>query len=208
MADMRDSGASASTSGSVTRLIDKVRSGDEAAVGPLLDRYLAQLRRYVLNRLSGVDRGAIDESALALDAYISFISWVVAAEDPKLDDREDLWKVLSTIALRKSLKLIEKQDRRGQIVRDSTLRGEDGQGRGLDGIAADGPSPVDEVISQDLARRCMELLDDQQRRIVELRLQQATVVEIAEELGISVASVGRKLRKIREAWKTLLEEGE
>jgi len=208
MADMRDSGAPASTSGSVTRLIDKVRSGDEAAVGPLLDRYLAQLRRYVLNRLSGVDRGAIDESALALDAYISFISWVAAAEDPKLDDREDLWKVLSTIALRKSLKLIEKQDRRGHIVRDSTLRGADGHGRGLDGIAADGPSPVDEVIGEDLARRCMELLDDQQRRIVELRLQEATVVEIAEELGISVANVGRKLRKIRGAWTTLLEEGE
>jgi RNA polymerase sigma factor (sigma-70 family) len=208
MADPQNMATPGNVPGSITELFHQVRAGDEDALGPFLDRYLALLRRFFFKKLSGVDRGAVDESDLALAAARSFLSWAVSPESPELGDREDIRRVLFKIALRKWLKVIEKQGRRGHVVQEATLVGADGSGGGLDALAASGPEPVDEVIGRDLVRRCMEMLDEQQQRIVELRLHGVTVARIAEELGVSRISISRSLRRIREAWESLLEEGE
>jgi DNA-directed RNA polymerase specialized sigma24 family protein len=212
VADKHESELAADIVVDVTRMLDRVRKGDEDAVEPLLVHYFAQLKRYVLRTLSGVDRGVIDESALARDAYYSFVRWVATAPDPKLDCREDIRKVLWTIAFRKALRLhakdIRRRNRIGPVCQASALEGADGSGGGIEGVAGGGPGPDEEVIGEDLYRHCMGLLDERQRRIAKLYLEECTVAEIATELGISVASVGRGLRKIRATWAPLLNGGD
>jgi DNA-directed RNA polymerase specialized sigma24 family protein len=88
------------------------------------------------------------------------------------------------------------------------LKSADESGGGIEGVAGGGPGPVEAVIGKDLYRHCMGLLDERQRQIVEFRLEGRKVADIAEELGISVASVGRQLRKIRETWAPLLNGGD
>jgi DNA-directed RNA polymerase specialized sigma24 family protein len=212
MADTNELARAADTIRSVTRMLDAVRKGDEDAVGPLLEFYYAQMKWYILKKLSGVDRGAIDESQLALDAYRSFLSWVASAPDPKLDDREDIWKMLSRIALCKALKLRVKESRRrnrvGPVRQASALEGADESCDAIARVAASGPGPVEEVIGEDFYRHWMSLLDERQIRIVELSRQGMTQAEIAEEFGISAAGVGRQVRKIKETWARLFHEGD
>jgi RNA polymerase sigma factor (sigma-70 family) len=196
---------------SVIRLLYRVGAGDEVAVSLLLDHFFAQLKRYVLKKLTGIDREAIDESAFALDAYRSFVSWVAAAPDPELDNEEDIWKVLSTIALRKSLKVIAKQNRRAaqfKSVSESTLEGPDRDRGGLDNVAGHNPRPLDDASISEIMKLWIDSLDERQRMIIELSRQGMSDTSIADELGISEKRVRQQLRKSKTALMALLKEDE
>jgi DNA-directed RNA polymerase specialized sigma24 family protein len=194
-------------------ILDRVRNGDKAAVGSLLDHFYEPLENYVSRILSGADCRVTDKSDVTNDAFRSFLSWLDSDPDGTLDCSEANWKVLSTIAWRKSWKLRRTQIRRaarlGEIVPASVLQGPDGGGC-FDGVADRGLGPEDDEIYKDLFRRCMERLDDERlRQLVKFRLQRRTDTSIAEELGISVARVKQLFLKIEMDWRAMFrEEGE
>ena len=95
---------SSDDSGSVTHWIGALRGGDLDAAQPLWERYFARLVRLAQARL-GTRRGqaaAEDEEDAALSAFDSFCRAATEGRFPRLDDRDDLWRLLVAITERKA----------------------------------------------------------------------------------------------------------
>ena len=89
--------------GSVTLCVNALKAGDLAAAGPLWDRYFVELVRLARVRLARKRPQTLmsDEEDAALNALDSFYRGLALERFPKLDDREDLWRILVTITSRK-----------------------------------------------------------------------------------------------------------
>jgi DNA-directed RNA polymerase specialized sigma24 family protein len=69
-------------------------------------------------------------------------------------------------------------------------------------VAGRGPSPEEAAEVAEGYSRLLDLLgDDRLRRIANWKLEGYTNEEIAERVPCSVATVERKLRRIRRAWR-------
>ncbi|MGA7497553.1 MAG: ECF-type sigma factor, partial [Isosphaeraceae bacterium] len=90
--------------GSITHWLGDLRGGDLAAAQPLWERYfgrLVVLARGKLERQRHA-RAEADEEDAALSAFNSFCVGVAQGRFPQLADREDLWRILMTITVRKA----------------------------------------------------------------------------------------------------------
>jgi DNA-directed RNA polymerase specialized sigma24 family protein len=188
-------------SGSITALIERLEAGDHEAAQPLWERYYPRLVGLARERLRGTPRRVADEQDVALSAFDSFCRGVEQGRFPQLKDRDGLWALLVLITVRKAADLVQynRRERRGggQVRGDSAFGGPGREG-GLDGVAADDPTP--DVAAQ-LAEEFQRLLDrlgsDELRSIAVWKLEGYTNAEIAERLGCAAVSVERRLRLIR-----------
>jgi DNA-directed RNA polymerase specialized sigma24 family protein len=199
--------------GSVTHWIGNLREGDLAAAQPLWERYfgkLVVLARAKLQR-QRLPSAEADEEDAALSAFNSFCVGVAEGKFPQLADREDLWRILMTITVRKSYAQIQRMRRLkrggGRVVDEAALRGSPGPDRdlgsapGLEMMAASEPTPEFAAIVAEEYRRLLELLDDDElRRVAVCRMQGYTNDEIAEQLGCARRTVARRLDLIRKTW--------
>ena len=160
--------------GSVTRWIGALRGGDLGAARPLCERYFARLVRLARARIRTRRRpgAAEDEEDAALSAFDSFCRAATQGRFPRLDDRDDLWRLLVAITERKAadqLRRARRLKRGGGRVRteaDLAAGGPDDEPTRLDRIA--GPQPTPEFAAEFAAeyRRLFEALrDDELRRI-------------------------------------------
>jgi hypothetical protein len=86
-------------SGSVTHWLGALRGGDLEAAQPLWDRYFARLVRLAQVRLRTKPwpKAVEDEEDAALRAFDSFCRAATQGRFPRLDDRDDLWRLLVVI---------------------------------------------------------------------------------------------------------------
>jgi DNA-directed RNA polymerase specialized sigma24 family protein len=195
----------ANVKGSVSRWIDDLKEGEHAATGRLWDRYFDRLARLVRERLSAVPRTVADEEDIALSAFDSFFAGVERGRFPRLDDRDDLWGILFTIAMRKAADHAERQRRLkrggGRIVDEAALAGAQGDGPAIDEFATAEPTPDVIVATTEEIRRLFGLLQDGSlRRIALLKMEGHTNADIASQVDIALRSVERKLDRIRNLW--------
>jgi DNA-directed RNA polymerase specialized sigma24 family protein len=190
-----------SDEGSVTVLLGRLRGGDAAAsadaTARLWGRYFGALVRLARTRLPGTARRAADEEDIALSALDSFCRGEAAGRFPDLEGRDDLWRLLATITLRKVRDAIEYE---GRKKRGSGRPGD--AAVALDELFARDPSP--EVAAQfaDLLSHLIGRLDDGvMRRLAVLKLEGHTEEEMAAALGVSPRTVRRKLDLIRRLWE-------
>jgi DNA-directed RNA polymerase specialized sigma24 family protein len=196
-------------SGSVTLWIGALRGGDLAAAQPLWDRYFARLVGLARARLrSRRSPGAAeDEEDAALSAFDSFCRAATRGRFTRLDDRDDLWRLLVALTERKAadqMRRARRLKRGGGRVRtggDTADGGRDNEPTGLDGIV--GPEPTPEFAAEfaEEYRRLFEALRDEElRRIAVWKLEGHTVDEIAVQLGCARRTVARRLELIRTIW--------
>src|SRR5581483_6318468 len=116
--------------GSVTLWIGDLKAGDPDAAQKLWERYFTTLVRLAQARLRTSARAAADEEDVALSAFNSFFTAAAAGRFPRLDDRDDLWKVLVTITQRKAADQRAHQARQkrggGRVANEAALAGDDG----------------------------------------------------------------------------------
>jgi hypothetical protein len=128
--------------GSVTWLIGNLKAGDESAAQQLLQRYFHRLVHLARSRLRSARRaGAIeDEEEAALSAFDSFCRGATTDRFPQLVDRDDLWRLLVVLTVRKVCGQLERQsaDKRGgdRLLGETALIN-----ASLDRLAAHEPSP-------------------------------------------------------------------
>jgi DNA-directed RNA polymerase specialized sigma24 family protein len=190
---------------SVTRWIESLKAGDGEAAQRLWRRYFESLVRLARERLRGAPRRVADEEDAALNAFDSFCRGAARGRYPKLDDRDDLWRLLVVITERKALDQVqhERRQKRGGGRIFGTLDGADadGEGRRLDGPADPSPSPEFAAMLADDCRQLLaRLRDNTLREVANLRLEGFTNEEIATKLGCSLRSVARKVELIRRTW--------
>lgn len=191
--------------GSVSRWIDELRDGENAATERLWHRYFDRLAHLARARLRAVPRAVADEEDIALSVFDSFFAGVEQGRFPRLDDRHDLWAVLVTIARRKAADHAERQTRLkrggGRVLDEAALAGVDDEGPGLGGMVSEEPTPDVVAETTDEIRRLFRLLPDESLcTIALLKMEGHTNREIASRQGCALRSVERKLDRIRNLW--------
>jgi DNA-directed RNA polymerase specialized sigma24 family protein len=191
---------------SVSQWLDGVKTGDSASIERLWNRYFERLVRLARGKLPGHCRRAFDEEDVAISAFQSFCDRAARGNFPQLSDRNDLWRLLFTLTIRKAVVTMRHQTRRkrggGRLLGESALSGGDQKGPGLAEFFEREPSPEDVVLfTEDLERRLSKLTDATLKSIAVRKLEGYGAQEIAMELGASTRTVERKLRLIRAIWE-------
>jgi DNA-directed RNA polymerase specialized sigma24 family protein len=195
--------------GSITRWIGDLKSGGDAAARQLWERYFERLVRLASKKLRNDRRARTveDEEDAALSAFDSFCRGVERGRFPRLTDRDDLWRLLVVLTVRKALDQIERSGaaRRGGDQRISTFAPlDDGNNRGanpLDRLLSSEPTPEFAAMVTEQHRLLRNGLNDAALcQVLDLRLEGYTREEIAERMGCAVSSVKRKLDTIRRIW--------
>jgi DNA-directed RNA polymerase specialized sigma24 family protein len=157
--------------------------------------------------LPGYARRVSDEEDVALSAFHSLCKGAAAGRFPKLDDHDDLWRLLVVITFRKARRAVRQRNslkRGGNLVQGESVlmpSGNRSESSGLAEMLAAGPTPE---LAAEVAEQCERLLqqlgDDELRTIALLKMDGYTVDEIATKLSCARRSVERRLQTIRAAW--------
>jgi DNA-directed RNA polymerase specialized sigma24 family protein len=194
---------------SVSEWLARLKAGESAAARPLWQRYFQRLVNLAHQRLRGLRSAAADGEDDALSAFDSFCRAAEAGRFPDLEDRDDLWQILLVLTARKAINL--------RIHEHCPTRG-GGRVRHASAVAADsdaelfaevlGREPTPELAAQtaEECRRLLNGLDDPVLRAVAVaRMEGCSNAEIAARIGKSLATVERKLDRIRQTWQAELQ---
>jgi RNA polymerase sigma factor (sigma-70 family) len=117
----------------------------------------------------------------------------------QLNDSESLWRLLCAITLTKIREQARYHSRQKRgMNQEVPLAADPGNSSAL-GFQpiAPGPSPVEEVAFTDQFEQLLGSLDEEERQIVDLKLQELTHEEVAQRLGISERTVRRLFKRIQ-----------
>jgi RNA polymerase sigma factor (sigma-70 family) len=194
--------------GSVTRLIQLLRSGDaterDLAARLIWRRYFRDLLELARNNLNKRIRRREDEEDVLQSMYKSFCLRQQRGEFD-LSGRDALWKLLVTITLRKARNAAKRHMRdKRDIAREQTITDrDDGESPdwALEQMDAAGPSPAEAALLNEALERRLEVLADPGLRQIALwRLEGYTNHEIADRLDRTERSVERRMQRIRSKW--------
>lgn len=200
-------GAGMSTT-DITGCLSRLGHGDPDAAQVLWERYFSKLVRLARKKLAGMRARVADEEDVALSALNSLCDGIARHRFPRLNDRDDLWKILVTITVRKACAERRRQFAQkrgaGRIRTESVFMRADEeqeQAGGIDQVLGREPTPEMGAMFADDCRRLLDDLEDPVLREVALHtLEGRDTAEIAERLGCVRRSVERKLKLIREKW--------
>ncbi len=193
----------------ITVWIQNLSGGDEKAAHLLWEQYFDRMVRLARRKFDqiGINRRAADEEDIALSAMNSFYK---RAADGQfcLGDRQELWKLLVTITVRKAYAELKRQKAKkrgeGHVRGESIFLKAGNDGGELGGIGQVlGHEPTPELAAL-AAEDCDELLnklgDDTLVAVAKYKLDGYTNEEIAEKLECVPRTVERKMRLIRDKW--------
>jgi RNA polymerase sigma-70 factor (ECF subfamily) len=176
-------------------LLHLVRHGDESAESALHARYVARLVALARRRIGQRLGARVDAEDVVQSAYRSFFLRARAGQF-ELQHSGDLWRLLAQITLRKLYRQAQRHtaDRRS-IERETASDAICDAGTAY---ASREPTPAEAAALADELAHAMQQLEPWQRRVLELRLQEHTIDEIAAALGRSERTIRRTLAAIRE----------
>jgi len=187
--------------------ICNLKAGDSQALELLWKQYFAKLSSLIRKRLGSLQLRAADEEDIALSALNSLCAGLGEDKFPRLGDREDLWKILLTIAFRKTNDYRDyffAQKRGGGDQRgDSVFAGADQSGLpvGMAQFAARDPSPELLATLTDTITTLFAQLDEPLLlAVARHKIDGYTNEEIATKLECTTRTVERKLERIRQVW--------
>jgi DNA-directed RNA polymerase specialized sigma24 family protein len=196
-----------SLNGSISRLLEGLKAGDDAAAQALWERYCDRLVRLARRKLEARFRRVADEEDIALSAFNSLCLGGRRGRFPNLRDRDSLWGLLVFITAQKAAGWVvhEKRQKRG----GGKVRGHSAlidKNRGTEEGSFDeliGPAPGPETLrvwAEEYEHLLDRLGDETLRHIAELSVQGHKIDEIAEKLGLARRTIHRKLHLIRKIW--------
>ena len=190
-----------------THWIGALKAGDPAAAQPLWERYYARLLGLSRTRLRGRAGAVSDEEDVALSAFRALCAGALAGRFPRLQDRDDLWRLLVVITARKASNQLRRERRQkrggGAVIREADLLAADGEKAvgGIDEVIGDEPTPEFALQAAEQYQRLLDLLPDGTlRQIAQWKLEGYTNEEVRERLGCSLRTVANKLELIRQTW--------
>jgi RNA polymerase sigma factor (sigma-70 family) len=196
---------------SVTAWIGDLKAGKQDASQKVWERYFDRLLRVASRQLGTAPRRVADEEDVAISVFDSLCRGAAAGRFEQLRDRDDLWKLLTAISGMKAVDQIRRQT--AQKRGGETLRGESivagasaSQPGGFDQFMDAEPTPEFLALMNEQQQAMFQALpDDSLRHVARLRFEGYANEEIAAELDISLRSVERKLKVIREIWAEMAE---
>jgi len=196
----------------VTQLMIRVREGDDEAAQALWDNYFQKLVRRATNELGRHQRMADGEDA-ALSAFNSFLKGMTEGDFAWLRNRNDLWRLLVTITIRKAWAQLRHEHREkrggGGVFGESAFMpcGASSEVPGIGGLAvglARGAAltPEDIALLQEEYTRVLNCLPEGPiRETAELLLLYSDKYDkkaMAEKMQCSVRTIERRCNDIVE----------
>jgi RNA polymerase sigma factor (sigma-70 family) len=177
------------------------KAGDAEAQRRLLAEFIP--------RIAGLVRKSLWNEALHEDLIQSVFVSVIGkhrTEIAEVRDSNDLWELFAAVTLRHCDKYVKRLVRRPMRSLDAPAAspGADSTPR-LDVPAAD-TSPDEEAAVHDLIATCKSRLTERQRRVLELQLEGRTRNEIRQALQVSIPTIDRELKRVRDVLEELSAE--
>jgi len=193
---------------SVTQWLVALKAEESNAGQFLWERYVEKLARLARKKLAQTGRRSVDEEDIVAEVFTAFLSGVKERRFERLSDRDDLWQVLAMLTERKVISHVrrERAAKRGH----GNVRGESAfarspefsAGPGIHQVAGREPSPEFAAeVAETLGRLLGLLENDLLRALARDNLAGYTQPEMAERNGVSLPTVQRKLKLIRETWQ-------
>lgn len=190
----------------ISRMLPRIKAGDDQAVAVVWRKYFEQLVRYSRRKLGELPRRAVDEEDVALSAMYSFCRGMEAGKFENVDDRHDLWKLLVTITARKVCakrrhEYAAKRDVR-RVVDPGVLNPNSSGDGCMFSVDQLGGPPTQEMADSVVANchQLLDCLDEKCRQVALWTLEGYSNNEIADKLGCVRRTVERKLERIRSVW--------
>lgn len=182
--------------GSVTGWLYNLPDEDnQIAIENIWERYFDRLVSHARHR-SGSKDGFQDEEDFAIVAFTQFIKGAEQGSFKKLENRHDLWQILTMIASRRAIHAYRKRVRRPEI-NESVVTNDFDEMNFLDQVEDTKNEDILSAFYRD-TNEMLSFFTDRRREIAEKKLMGYTIQEIATELEIGTATVERELRRIRE----------
>jgi RNA polymerase sigma factor (sigma-70 family) len=188
------------SSGSVSFWIRQLQDGCEGAADAIWQRFHKRLLQIAARTLPDYVRREEDEEDVVNIAFHSFFRRLHNGSFPDLQNRNELWKLLSSITRRKATNLIRNKNRKKRA--NERVCHNPGP---MDQYAGDSPTPDFVVMHRETIEHLLSMLDEGLREIALYRLDGCTNQEIAAAIRRSVPTVERRLRLIRQKWEGLDE---
>ena len=190
----------------ITRWIDALddqKDGEEQRAAEVIwEKFFHKLVGVAQQKMSSMPKAVRDEEDIALSAMHSFFVGKEAGNF-KLNSRDDLWRLLVTITIRKAT-----AERRRQYAAKR------GAGFRAVSLEADNTAdPLDQIIDQhkmpelanDVRKACDELLDslddEALRCTAQMKMEGCSLEEISDVLSCTLEQTKYRLKKIREKWR-------
>jgi RNA polymerase sigma-70 factor, ECF subfamily len=189
------------------RLIDGLRAGDESTLREVYARYGAMLRDIADSRLAPGLKRRFDADDVVQSTFRTFFRRARGGQF-QFADNQRLWNLLLAIALTKLREKARYHGRQTRAVERERTQAPTKPGDSTppeDSFIAPAPPPDASVELADAYESFLLGLDDQERKLVDLKLQDRTNDEAAEVLGISERSVRRILQRLEGKMSIALE---
>lgn len=182
-------------------LVAGVRGGDAAALRRFVERYAPAIERFADRAIEPRLRRRFGAESVAQSVCRTFLR---RAGDGQFSvtDPGSLWALLAAIALtkvRERRRFHLRQRRR--VDREDAVPADDAGGAAL---ADPEPSPEDVAAFDETFEMLVGSLDEEERRILERRLEGRAPNEIAAELGCSGRTVRRRLGEMETRLRSML----
>lgn len=192
----------------IQTLIHGLRQGDEVAIQAFVQRYGRSLERIADNNIATQMGRRFGADDVVQSVCRTFVRRAQQGEF-KLDGSEALWRLLCAITLtkvRESARYHLRQKR--SIAGEANLSNrDDDSDRSEDELGA-GSSPAPEALAEfsDTFEALLGELDDEERQVIDMKLQQLENDQIAAELGCSERTVRRLLSRLQERFESWFSE--
>lgn len=186
-------------------------AGREEAARDLWHRYFERLVTMASRKMP--NQRVVDKEDVASAAFNSFVKRAANRKGfRKLDNRADVWQLLTVIVARKIVDNIEHEHRKkrggGTVVGEEVLVRRKDAARARDGMAlVVGTDPTPDMVAEvaDEVEHLLGLLsDDELKNVAEWKAAGYSNSEIAERMDRSERTVERYLSTIRNRWKAAI----
>lgn len=188
-------------------LEDRFARGDEEAVGPLLERFRARLRKMIELRLDARVRGRVDASDVVQDAFLEATArYAEYRREAKLPPYVWVRFLVSQNLARAYRNHLGAEARDVRREKDAVMPGVESERFARD-FTDDGTRPDQHAVRAELQGRvqaALESLDPVDREIVTMRhFERMTNAEVGAALSLSAEAVSKRfiraLRRVKEA---------
>ncbi|MFV1968110.1 MAG: ECF-type sigma factor [Pirellulaceae bacterium] len=184
---------------SMCEVVRRVKEGDDDAARRIWDEYFPQIVALAGRRLEGQRKQVADEEDVAISVMESFFRAARAGRFPDLQDRDGIWRLLARMTSRKVIDLIRKNAAR-PMLGESALDADAADGHPMASIANGQPTPQLITLVMEETQRLLDSLPEKYRAVAVRKLECYTAPEIAQQCGVHISTVERRLRIIRALW--------
>ena len=179
-------------------LIRGLRDGDRTVVQDFCQRYGASLERLAAKHLPAALRRRVGPEDVVQSACRTFLRRTRGGEF-QLADSEDLWRLLCAITLTKvreqaRFHLRQKRGLDKEVALEAPSQ--DSLVTAFQPVAR-GPTPAEAAEFADQFEKIISALDEEERQVVDLKLQEYTTQEMAQRMGCSERTVRRILKRVQ-----------